>query len=213
MRILARRQCKIKLQAERALRGFVEGSHVKHVSRQEHARRRVRGPQGRFLGAGEKAEPAKESGVARKTICKDSRATTRAPSVVQHVVLDSNGCLVPPPAPPVPMPSSDQTSDAPSTGSITQRKDAMLASMHAMSQMLMQQQQALKQLEASEEEGATQVTSASPAAPRPAPAAAPRPALPMSGAGLWGVKRRRERVNTIGLWRVYYCGLTLRFMI
>ena len=30
----------------------------KHASRQEHARRRVRGPHGRFLGAGEKAEAA-----------------------------------------------------------------------------------------------------------------------------------------------------------
>ena len=50
-RILARRRTKIRLQATRVLRGFIQGGHIKQASRQDHARRRQRNASGRFTGA------------------------------------------------------------------------------------------------------------------------------------------------------------------
>ena len=74
-RILARRRCKVKMQTARVLAGFVEGGQVKHASRQEHARRRVRGPQGRFMGSSEReAHTSTTSSPIAKTINKTTAA-------------------------------------------------------------------------------------------------------------------------------------------
>jgi hypothetical protein len=58
-RIVARRRCRLKIQSARVLHGFVSGSN-KQVSRQEHAKRRQRGPQGRFVRADEGSTETKK---------------------------------------------------------------------------------------------------------------------------------------------------------
>jgi len=150
-RILARRRCKVKQQAERVLRGYLEGSKMKHVSRQDHARRRVRGPHGRFLGAEELVKMKESEAAYAEAHPPDAEANLLDAS--SHVdqqkpmFLQTQGLMRCSPAPPgEPLPGVPLAMPA-EHALLIQQKEAMLASMHATSQMLLQQQLALKQLE------------------------------------------------------------------
>jgi len=89
-RILQRRQCRVNLQAERAIRGYL-GGQVKQVSRQDHARRRQRGPHGRFLGAEAKANLSSAEQAETSQGIPQEQQARRQPRSMRRASMDTPG--------------------------------------------------------------------------------------------------------------------------
>jgi len=158
-----RREMKVKMLAEDALTGL-SAVPMKHSSRQEHAKQRVRGPQGRFLGAPtERAtQPteaaAKGTGGAHK---EAKRSLLRIPSPLpnaEHCIksYESGMGVAPGPlcaplcAPPGPLIAEGQEARMQGSETSSQHKQRLLSSIHAISHLLVQQQCALRRVEKEE---------------------------------------------------------------